>query len=111
MPRMSYSRKIVGLSMRALSTKANIARNHSFVAPIGAKITVAIMKVAERQFTTISGVPVEPLYGPGDIDALDIGKPGEFPFTRGIHRDMYRGKLWTMRQFSGFATPEETNSR
>ena len=37
--------------------------------------------------------------------------PGEFPYTRGIHRDMYRGKLWTMRQFSGFATPEETNRR
>lgn len=41
----------------------------------------------------------------------EIGNPGEFPYTRGIHRDMYRGKLWTMRQFSGFATPEETNAR
>ena len=69
------------------------------------------MKVAERQFTTISGVPIEPLYGPADTGGLDIGEPGEFPYTRGIHRDMYRGKLWTMRQFSGFATPEETNSR
>jgi methylmalonyl-CoA mutase, N-terminal domain len=69
------------------------------------------MKVAERQFTTISGVPIEPLYGPEDVGGLDIGEPGEFPYTRGIHRDMYRGKLWTMRQFSGFATPEETNSR
>src|SRR6202453_2404152 len=70
-----------------------------------------MMKVAERQFTTISGVPIEPLYGPEDVGGLDIGDPGEFPYTRGIHRDMYRGKLWTMRQFSGFATPEETNSR
>ncbi len=69
------------------------------------------MKVAERQFTTISGVPVAPLYGPEDGTALDPGQPGEFPYTRGIHRDMYRGKLWTMRQFSGFATPEETNRR
>ncbi|HLK65159.1 MAG TPA: methylmalonyl-CoA mutase family protein [Bryobacteraceae bacterium] len=73
------------------------------------------MKTAERQFTTISGVPVEPVYGPEhlrDVDPLrDIGSPGEFPYTRGIHRDMYRGKLWTMRQFSGFATPEETNRR
>ena len=42
---------------------------------------------------------------------LAIGAPGEFPYTRGIHQDMYRGKLWTMRQFSGFATPEETNAR
>jgi methylmalonyl-CoA mutase, N-terminal domain len=68
------------------------------------------MKTAERPFTTISGVPIEPLYGP-DAAPRDIGVPGEFPYTRGIHRDMYRGKLWTMRQFSGFATPEETNRR
>src|ERR1039457_3908998 len=66
------------------------------------------MKTAERQFTTISGVPVERVYGPGDFQNP---QPGEFPYTRGIHRDMYRGKLWTMRQFSGFATPEETNRR
>jgi methylmalonyl-CoA mutase N-terminal domain/subunit len=66
------------------------------------------MKTAARRFTTISGVPIEPLYGPG---LFDPGVPGEFPYTRGIHRDMYRGKLWTMRQFSGFATPEETNRR
>jgi methylmalonyl-CoA mutase N-terminal domain/subunit len=73
------------------------------------------MKTAERQFTTISGVPIEPLYGPEDLrgfdPAHDLGSPGDFPYTRGIHRDMYRGKLWTMRQFSGFATPEETNRR
>jgi methylmalonyl-CoA mutase N-terminal domain/subunit len=73
------------------------------------------MKTAERQFTTISGVPIEPLYGPEQLAGIDLAHqappPGEFPYTRGIHRDMYRGKLWTMRQFSGFATPEETNSR
>ena len=70
------------------------------------------MKTAERQFTTISGVPVEPVYGPGDLPGdFRNPEPGEFPYTRGIHRDMYRGKLWTMRQFSGFATPEETNQR
>jgi methylmalonyl-CoA mutase, N-terminal domain len=69
------------------------------------------LKAAERQFTTISGVPIAPLYGPEDTVELDPGEPGEFPYTRGIHRDMYRGKLWTMRQFSGFATPEETNRR
>src|SRR5215472_7276274 len=73
------------------------------------------MKTADRQFTTLSGVPIEPLYGPEDLAGidpkLDISSPGEFPYTRGIHRDMYRGKLWTMRQFSGFATPEETNRR
>ena len=69
------------------------------------------MKTAERQFTTISGVPVDPVYGPEQVPGLEPGLPGEFPYTRGIHRDMYRGKLWTMRQFSGFATPEETNRR
>jgi len=73
------------------------------------------MKTAERQFTTISGVPVRPLYGPEELPGFDptrdLGEPGEFPYTRGIHRDMYRGRLWTMRQFSGFATPEETNRR
>jgi methylmalonyl-CoA mutase N-terminal domain/subunit len=67
------------------------------------------MKTVERQFTTISGVPIEPVYGPEGPSPLPAA--GEFPYTRGIHRDMYRGKLWTMRQFSGFATPEETNRR
>jgi methylmalonyl-CoA mutase, N-terminal domain len=70
---------------------------------------------AKRPFTTISGVPIEPLYGPEhlkDLDpAHDLGEPGQFPYTRGIHESMYRGRLWTMRQFSGFATPEETNRR
>jgi methylmalonyl-CoA mutase N-terminal domain/subunit len=58
---------------------------------------------------------IEPVYGPEQLEgfdpARDLGAPGEFPYTRGIHRDMYRGRLWTMRQFSGFATPEETNLR
>ncbi len=66
-------------------------------------------------FTTISGVPIRELYTGADLLDLDYGRdlgdPGEFPYVRGIHRDMYRGKLWTMRQFSGFATPEETNRR
>jgi methylmalonyl-CoA mutase N-terminal domain/subunit len=69
----------------------------------------------DPRFTTISGVPVEPVYTPEDVSGLDpacdLPEPGEFPYTRGIHRTMYRGKLWTMRQFSGFATPEETNRR
>src|SRR5689334_5094216 len=73
------------------------------------------MAVAEKQYTTISGVPIEPLYGSDQLEdfdpSRDLGNPGEFPYTRGIHESMYRGKLWTMRQFSGFATPEETNRR
>lgn len=76
---------------------------------------MGVTSKAPRVFTSISGVPIEPLYGSeqlADFDPeRDLGKPGEFPYTRGIHRDMYRGKLWTIRQFSGFATPEETNRR
>jgi methylmalonyl-CoA mutase N-terminal domain/subunit len=60
---------------------------------------------------TLSGIPIEPVYTAQDIAGLKIPPPGEFPYTRGIHEDMYQGKLWTMRQFSGFATPEETNRR
>ncbi|HXV05018.1 MAG TPA: methylmalonyl-CoA mutase family protein [Solirubrobacterales bacterium] len=65
-------------------------------------------------FSTISGHPIEPLYtaadAPADPDA-EIGRPGEFPFTRGPYESMYRGRLWTMRQFAGFGTVEETNER
>jgi methylmalonyl-CoA mutase N-terminal domain/subunit len=64
-------------------------------------------------FTTLSGEPVRPLYGPEDVGPFDerIGWPGEFPFTRGVYPSMYRGRLWTMRQFAGFGTAEETNER
>src|ERR1700690_2119476 len=61
--------------------------------------------------TSLSGIPTQPVYTPAHTQGLELPAPGEFPYTRGIHRDMYRGKLWTMRQFSGFATPEETNRR
>jgi methylmalonyl-CoA mutase, N-terminal domain len=63
-------------------------------------------------FTTLSGEPVEPLYTAADLpDDDQIGLPGEFPFTRGVYPSMYRGRLWTMRQFAGFGTAEETNER
>jgi methylmalonyl-CoA mutase N-terminal domain/subunit len=66
-----------------------------------------------RRFTTVSGRPIERLYTPGNgLDyARDINDPGGFPYTRGIHPTGYRGKLWTMRQFAGFGTPEDTNAR
>jgi methylmalonyl-CoA mutase N-terminal domain/subunit len=70
--------------------------------------------VPERRaaFTTLSGEPVRPLYTEADLpDADQIGLPGEFPFTRGVYPSMYRGRLWTMRQFAGFGTAEETNER
>ncbi len=66
-------------------------------------------------FNSISGNKVEILYTPDDLGDFDyerdLGFPGEFPFTRGIHKNMYRGRLWTMRQFAGFGTPEDTNKR
>ena len=66
-------------------------------------------------FTTISGRPVDRLYTPEDIESLDyardINNPGDFPYTRSIHATGYRGKPWTMRQFAGFGTPEDTNDR
>jgi methylmalonyl-CoA mutase, N-terminal domain len=71
---------------------------------------------AERDtsFTTLSGEQIRPLYTQadvtGDIDA-DIGLPGQYPFTRGVYPSMYRGRLWTMRQFAGFGTAQETNAR
>jgi methylmalonyl-CoA mutase, N-terminal domain len=63
-------------------------------------------------FTTLSGEPVRPLYTQEDLPAQEeIGLPGEYPFTRGVYPSMYRGRLWTMRQFAGFGTAEETNER
>src|SRR4051794_23575950 len=69
---------------------------------------------AADQHTTISGIPLEPLYTPEttpiDYDR-DLGDPGSYPFTRGVYGSMYRGRTWTMRQFAGFGTAEETNRR
>jgi methylmalonyl-CoA mutase N-terminal domain/subunit len=67
--------------------------------------------------TTVSGVPIAPLYSGADLARLGVserdslGLPGQFPFTRGVHEAMYRGRLWTMRQFAGFGTPRQTNER
>src|SRR5437588_11910142 len=65
-------------------------------------------------FETISGEPIKPLYTAADLPADPeeaIGLPGEYPYTRGVYASMYRGRLWTMRQFAGFGTAEETNER
>jgi methylmalonyl-CoA mutase N-terminal domain/subunit len=78
---------------------------------------MSVSKKPERQknFTTISFTPVRPLYQPNDFDSErylnKIGFPGKYPFTRGIQPTMYRGKLWTMRQYAGFATAKESNER
>jgi len=71
-------------------------------------------KQRDAEFSTISGREIDPLYGPDDLEpGLEerVGEPGEYPFTRGPYPSMYRGKLWTMRQFAGFGTVEETNER
>jgi len=68
----------------------------------------------DELFSTISGIAVDPLYTPESVEidyATDLGYPGEPPFTRGVYPSMYRGRLWTMRQFAGFGTAEETNAR
>ncbi len=68
-----------------------------------------------RDFTTVSGKEIKELYTPADLEGFDyqrdFGFPGEYPYTRGIHPTMYRGRMWTIRQFSGFGTAEDTNGR
>ncbi|HEX5417241.1 MAG TPA: methylmalonyl-CoA mutase family protein, partial [Chloroflexota bacterium] len=81
-----------------------------------AVLNKARSKVPERreQFETISGEPVGPLYDPSTGEAgyrEALGFPGEYPFTRGIQATMYRGRFWTMRQYAGYATAEESNRR
>src|SRR5438067_10033234 len=73
---------------------------------------MAVARKLETLHTTISGEEVKPLYTPADLpDYESIGVPGQFPYTRGVYETMYRGRLWTMRQFAGFGTAEETNAR
>ena len=84
--------------------------------PIGAASGVNLDEHGQAQFTTISGVPIRRLYTQADLPEdwgyeKHLGYPGQPPYTRGIHASGYRGKLYTMRQFSGFASPEETNKR
>src|SRR4051794_24245307 len=66
----------------------------------------------DAEFSTMSGEPIRPLYTERDLPDLErIGLPGQFPYTRGVYPSMYRGRLWTFRQFAGFGTAEETNER
>jgi methylmalonyl-CoA mutase N-terminal domain/subunit len=84
--------------------------------PIGAASGINLDENGQARFTTISGVPIRRLYTQADLPPdwnyeKYLNYPGQPPFTRGIHASGYRGRLWTMRQFSGFASPEETNER
>jgi methylmalonyl-CoA mutase N-terminal domain/subunit len=73
------------------------------------------MQERKPRFTSLSGLPVARVYSPDDLKdwspETDLGRPGEFPYTRGVYPTMYRGRLWTMRQFAGFGTAEDTNQR
>lgn len=76
----------------------------------------AYRKTPERdeEFSTISGIPIKPLYTPDDVEGdydEKLGYPGEYPYTRGVYPNMYRGRLWTIRQFAGYGDAEETNKR
>ena len=77
--------------------------------------TVAEEETKEKGFSTFSGRPIERLYKPQDVADLDydrdLGDPGQYPFTRGVHESLYRGKVWTMRQFAGFGSAAQTNAR
>ncbi len=78
------------------------------------RAALAESKTRGANFSSLSGVPLAPLYGPQDVAtdaAQDLGYPGQFPFTRGVHASMYRGRLWTMRQFAGFGSARQTNER
>lgn len=75
---------------------------------------IASQPLRSPEFKTLSGIPIEPLYAPEEPDEnyeAKLGYPGFYPFTRGVYPTMYRGRLWTMRMFAGFGTPEDTNRR
>src|SRR5262245_48648995 len=96
------------LEARQMTTGTDSAEREAYEAALAA--------APERKvpFTTVSGRPILPLYVPDDpSEAYDdqIGYPGQFPFTRGVHANLYRGRLWTMRQFAGFGSAADTNQR
>src|SRR4029077_6516244 len=98
------------LCMKTVAERGNAGWKHETSEP-------TLKKSPERaaSFTTISGRPIDRLYTAEDVEGIDyardVNNPGAFPYTRGIHPTGYRGKLWTMRQFAGFGTPEDTNAR
>src|SRR5678815_5475641 len=70
--------------------------------------------MTSKRFTTSSDIEIKPVFAPGDAQTNyeeDLGTPGAYPFTRGVYESMYRGRLWTMRQYAGYATAEESNRR
>src|SRR6266850_1693165 len=96
------------------ATRAEPEAGRGEAAPKPRAPELAEAPVPAPLFETLSGIPVQPLYTPEDVKpGLEerLGKPGQFPFTRGLHPEMYRARVWTMRQFAGFGTAEHTNQR
>jgi len=87
---------------------------HAGTWPLSQPLTLRIVTSADGRFTD-SGIEIKPAYGPSDVEGFDptaqLGEPGSYPYTRGVHPTMYRGRLWTMRQYAGFGTAEATNER
>ncbi len=99
---MSETRTTTGTPIRSVDARALWEEAHE------------ASRLLDREFTTISGHSVQALYGPEDVQLdyeRDLGYPGRFPYTRGVHASMYRGRLWTMRQFAGFGSARQTNER
>src|SRR5829696_7393652 len=103
---MLIGRRRISLSAMAKASD-KIASDHPGIAPL-------VGPDDPRRFTD-SGIEIQRVYDEQDVDGLDLrerlGEPGEYPFTRGIHPEMYRSRRWTMRQYAGYATAEETNRR
>src|SRR5712692_6844633 len=117
---MSMSEESKGTTQAAPPTESSsVPREPSSKEQAWEKNTLqpTLEKSPERQaeFTTVSGYPIRRLYTKADLPhwdpERDLGFPGEPPYTRGIHSTMHRGRLWTMRQFAGFGTAEDTNQR
>jgi methylmalonyl-CoA mutase N-terminal domain/subunit len=111
------SRREVAKSRTSLFSEEALRRLEQLQREWAEKYKEAARLAPERKasFRTSSGIEVKPLYTPLDVSWLDyesdLGFPGEYPFTRGVYTTMYRSKVWTMRQFAGFGTPEDTNRR
>jgi methylmalonyl-CoA mutase N-terminal domain/subunit len=105
-----------GPDRNAVARGANEGPNKSATVATGAVPPANVGVEGERaaRFSTVSDMEIASLYDAGDVDGdleRRLGRPGEFPFTRGVYPTMYRGRLWTMRQFAGFGTAEDTNER
>lgn len=115
MPEVGVNGKIIGKGIHPNVSNAFESSDEYLKAKAQWEARVAKSKTTGMKYTTLSGNPLEVLYDPEEVTPEEyvekIGFPGEYPFTRGIHPNGYRGKLWTMRQFAGFGTPEDTNER